>query len=308
MKKFAIAIHAGAENMKKSEVSPEKEKAYRDGLSEALNAGWRVLKKGGTAVDAVETAVRSLEDNPLFNAGKGAALTELGENKMDAAIMDGKDMNAGACSNVQQVKNPISLARAIMEKTKHVYLTSDGAMDFAREQELTLKPIPYFQEEERIKEWEKQHEKEKKKPEARAKLRVDTVGAVALDQDGNLAAATSTGGLTNQMNGRVGDSPIIGAGTYANSEVVAVSCTGEGEEIMRSVLAHEVYALMKYKGLSVQEAVDEAVDMYKKKIGGDKGIIAMDPNGEVGMVYNCNLMFRGFRQGGDDPVVRIWED
>ena len=298
---FAIVIHGGAEDKTREDIGPEKEAAYREGLNNALMAGWHILNEGGTALDAVEAAVRSLEDNALFNASKGGALTIDGKHQFDAAIMDGKTLKAGSVAGVEQVKNPITLARTIMEKTEHVMIGGEGAKKFAQEQGLALEPDNYFTTPEKVEDLEK----EKKEKAGKSK---DTVGAVALDKHGNLAAATSTGGLTGQYNGRIGDSPIIGAGTYANNEVCAVSCTGDGESIIRATVAHEVYALIKYQNLSVTEASQKAIKMYKDKIEKDKNLIAITPQGDIALAYETQLMFRGYRQGTDEPFIAIWED
>lgn len=230
---WAIAIHGGAENKNREEISESKQAAYEQGLENALMAGWRILHGGGSAVAAVEAAVRSMENNPLFNAARGGSLSQDKSNEFDAAIMDGKTMQAGAVAGVKHVKHPITLAKTIMQQSKHVLLCATGAEKFAREHNLELKADPYFKTEEKEKAL-----KEAQKEEAT--FGNDTVGAVALDKEGNLAAATSTGGLVNQYPGRVGDSPIIGSGTYANNEVCAISCTGDGEGIMRANVAHEV--------------------------------------------------------------------
>jgi beta-aspartyl-peptidase (threonine type) len=299
---FVIVIHAGAENKSREEVGPEKEKAYRQGLHEALAAGWEILNRGGTAVEAVEGAVRSLEDNPLFNAGRGGALTQTGKTTFDAAIMDGENLNTGAVMGVKNVKNPITLARTIMEKSDHVALSGQGALAFAKEEELELMPNPYFLTTEKVEELEKKQKREL------GELARDTVGAVALDKAGNLAAATSTGGLTGQYDGRIGDSPLIGCGTYANNEVCAVSCTGDGESIIRAVIAHEVYALVKYKGLSIADAARQARESYRDKVEKDMNLIALTPAGDIALEYETQLMFRGYRRGQDLPFVAIWED
>lgn len=299
---FTIVIHGGAEDKTREDLGPEKEAGYRKGLQEALGAGWQVLNNGGTAVEAVEAAIRVMEDNELFNAGKGGALTADYENQFDAAIMDGKTLEAGSVAGVQNVKNPITLARAIMENSKHVTIGSEGAKEFAKKEHLELKSDNYFRTEEKVEEVNK--EKRQELQEATK----DTVGAVALDKYGNLAAGTSTGGLTNQLNGRIGDSPLIGCGTYANNEAVAISCTGDGESITRGVTAHEVYALLKYKGLPLKEACAQACSIYPENIKKDRNLIALTPTGEIALQYQTKLMFRGYRIGQQEPFVAIWED
>ncbi|GEO03423.1 isoaspartyl peptidase/L-asparaginase [Adhaeribacter aerolatus] len=300
---FAIVIHGGAEDKSRAEIGPEKEAGYRKGLADALEAGWNILNNGGSAVEAVEAAVRSMEDNPLFNAARGGALTIEGEHQFDAAIMDGKTLQAGSVAGVKSVKYPISLARAIMERSEHVILSGEGAKAFAKKEKLELvQNDSYFTTAEKVEELEK--EKEQKLEE----VTKDTVGAVALDKQGNLAAATSTGGLTGQHKGRIGDSPLIGCGTYANNEVCAVSCTGDGESITRAVIAHEVYALMKYKELPIAEAARQAREMYHDKIEKDRNLVAIDPQGNIALEYETQLMFRGYRQNNQEPFVAIWED
>lgn len=299
---FVIVIHGGAEDQSREEVGPEKEKAYRQGLHEALQAGWEILHRGGTAVEAVEGAVRRLEDNPLFNASRGAALSESGKAAFDAAIMDGSTLQAGVVLGVQNVKNPITLARTIMEKSKYVALAGDGALAFAKEKQLEVMPDTYFLSPEKMEALEKKLRQQQDDP-AR-----DTVGAVALDKAGNLAAATSTGGLTGQHDGRIGDSPMVGCGTYANNEVCAVSCTGDGESLIRAITAAEVYALVKYKGLSIAEAARQARETYPDKFQKDRNLIALSPKGEIALEYETKLMFRGYRRGQDPPFVAIWED
>ncbi|WP_034256634.1 isoaspartyl peptidase/L-asparaginase family protein [Adhaeribacter aquaticus] len=299
---FVLVIHGGAEDKTREDISPEKEAGYRKGLEEALDAGYQILKAGGSAIDAVEAAVISMENNPLFNAGKGGALTIKESHEFDAAIMDGKTLHAGGVAGVKSVKNPIKLARTIMEKSEHVLIGGDGATAFAKEHNLQIVPEAYFTTEEKLEDVKKQKQNQLKHTSK------DTVGAVALDIHGNLAAATSTGGLTGQHEGRIGDSPIIGCGTYANNEVCAVSCTGDGESIIRGTVAHEVYALVKYKGLSITEAAAQAIRLYKDKIEKDRNLIALTPNGDIAMEFETELMFRGYRKGDEAPYIAIWED
>lgn len=288
--------------MKPGELSPEEEAAQRKGLAEALQAGWKILHRGGAALDAVEAVVRNLEDNEHFNAGRGSGLTQQGEVKMDAAIMDGRTLQAGAVSAVPYVQNPISLARAVMAHSPHVCLSDLGALELALEQGLPIKAPSYFLTEKTRRQWLEivQHEG--------AEAMHDTVGAVALDQAGNLAVATSTGGIEGQLKGRVGDSPVLGGGTYASNEACAVSCTGDGEVIMRGALAHEVYALVKYKGLPLAEACQAALNLRDDELKGDKGMIAIDKAGNIALEFNCNLMRRAYRVGDGEPVVAMWKD
>ncbi|GAB2532407.1 isoaspartyl peptidase/L-asparaginase family protein [Rufibacter soli] len=301
-KNWGIALHGGAENKTKEDISEAKQAAYEQGLENALIAGWRILNEGGSAIDAVEAAVKSMENNKLFNAARGGSLAQDESIEFDAAIMDGKTMKAGAVAGVKHVKHPITLAKTIMQKSKHVLLCATGAEEFAREYELEMKPYTYFVTEEKEKEL-----KEAKKEEDVAGGH-DTVGAVALDKDGNLAAATSTGGLVNQLPGRIGDSPIIGSGTYANNEVCAVSCTGDGEGIMRANTAHEVYAHMKYQGLSLKEASQAAMTLYKDRIEGERNFVAMDKDGNVEFSFETNLMFRACKKGDNPSYVAVWKD
>jgi beta-aspartyl-peptidase (threonine type) len=301
MSKYAIVIHAGAETLAPESVSPEKEKQFREGLEQALKAGYDVLEKGGSALDAVEAAVKSMENFPLFNAGRGANLNKQGETAFDAAIMDGESLKAGAICSTRYVKHPVSLARAVMQESEHVLLTAEGAEEFAMSQRLEMEEPSYFITDEKAKEWIEEVEEQLTEQH-------DTVGAVAVDKDGNVAAATSTGGLTFQDKGRVGDSPIIGGGTFAHNDYCAVSCTGEGEQIMRGALAHEVYAMVKYAGETLQDACDKATKVDDDKLQGDKGIIAISPAGEVAIAFNTNQMKRAYRVEGGEPVVAVWKD
>ena len=300
MKKFTIAIHGGAESVKKGELDKEKEEKYREGIKNALKDGYDVLEKGGSALDAVEAAVKSMEDNPVFNAGRGGSLTKRGEVEFDAAVMDGKTLLTGATAGVRYVKNPVSLAKVILQRSDYAMLIGTGAEEYALRYRLELMDPEYFVTPEKDRAW-----REKQQEQLNAEH--DTVGAIALDINGNLAVATSTGGLTDQLKGRVGDSPMIGGGTYANNEVCAVTCTGKGEVIIRGVLAHEVYALMKYAGNSVQAAAEKAVKLYDDKLQGDKGIVAMDPEGNIGFAFNTGFMKRGYWDADGEPYVALWE-
>ena len=303
MSTYALVIHGGAVTMKPGQLSPEEEAAQREGLGQALHAGWEILHRGGPALDAVEAAVRSLEANEHFNAGRGSGLTQQGEAQMDAAIMDGATLQAGAVSSVRYVEHPISLARAVMEGSPHVYLSGEGALELALELGLPLKSPSHFLTPKTQQEWLESKQQDPAPPAGH-----DTVGAVALDQAGNLAVATSTGGIEGQLKGRVGDSPVLGGGTYASNEACAVSCTGDGEAIVRGALAHEVYALVKYKGLPVAEACQAAINLHDDKLRGDKGMIAIDKDGNIALEFNCNLMRRAYRVGQGEPVVAMWED
>ena len=287
--KFGMVIHGGAGTIERSEMTPESEKAHRAGLQEALRAGYDVLQRGGASLDAVEAAIRVLEDNPLFNAGKGAVFDHDGVNELDASIMDGKTLRAGAVAALQHIRNPISLARLVMEKSPHVMLEDAGAEAFAKKAGIPMVDQKYFYTDER---WQALQKVKASSTPPADKDRHGTVGAVALDQAGNLAAGTSTGGTTNKQFGRIGDSPIIGAGTYANNRTCAVSCTGDGEYFIRAVVAHDVSAMMEYKGMSVQEAAQAALAKVGK-LGGTGGLIALDKDGNFAMPFNTSGMYRG---------------
>jgi beta-aspartyl-peptidase (threonine type) len=301
MSRIALAIHGGAGTIAPELMTPLREKAYREALELALRRGHGVLEKGGAALDAVEAAVRALEDSPHFNAGKGSVFNADGQHEMDASLMNGSDLRAGAVAGVQNVKNPISLARRVMDHSNHVLISGNGAFEFAHQQKVELEDDQYFFDQFRYDQWKEtvgtdvyqldHSDKEKK---------FGTVGAVALDASGHLAAATSTGGMTNKKWQRVGDSPIIGAGTYANDETCAVSCTGHGESFIRAVAAHDVHALMAYKGVSLAEAVRIVVHEKLPPLDGDGGLIAVDRNGNIVLDFNCSGMYRG--QVGADGV------
>jgi len=296
---FGLVIHGGAGTITKENMSPEKEAAYIKKLAEALKTGYEILDKGGSSMDAVEATIRIMEDSPLFNAGKGAVYTGAGTNELDASIMDGNSLQAGAVAGVKTVKNPISAARKVMEETWHVLLSGEGADAFAKEQGLDIVPNVYFQTEERFKSLMKAKEKEA--------MKHGTVGCVALDKQGNLAAGTSTGGLTNKMWGRVGDSPIIGAGTYANNETCGVSGTGQGEYFIRGSVAYDIAAQMEYRRKTVKEAAQSVMDKLTNR-GGTGGIVAMDKKGNIAMPFNTEGMYRGYYLQGGDLTVKIYGD
>lgn len=316
MKQFAIAIHGGAGAIPRSGMGPEKEKDFNKGLEEALLAGDKILSSGGNALDAVEAAVNKLEDNPLFNAGRGAVFTNSGANEMDASIMDGKNLMAGAVTGVKNVKNPISLAKAVMENSEHVFLSGLGAMEFAEKMKLEFAPDEYFFVQERYDQLLHAKEFDQvvldhgiiKGNEGTPNSKKGTVGAVALDIYGNIAAATSTGGMTNKKFGRVGDSPIIGAGTYANNNTCAISCTGHGEFFIRSVVAYDISCLMEYKGLSLKQACDIVVYQKLVKIGGEGGLIAIDAKGNIEMPFNSEGMYRAMRKSGGKSFTGIYKE
>jgi beta-aspartyl-peptidase (threonine type) len=302
---YAIAIHGGAGAMPRATLSAERERRYREGLEAALDAGYALLEHGGTSLDAVAAAVRMLEDDPVFNAGHGAALTRDGAAELDAAIMDGRQMRAGAVASVRHVKNPIDLARRVMEKSRHVLLVGAGAEEFALEEQFVLVPNHYFRTAERLEQLQFEQRGERVSdlvPPAPQ----GTVGAVARDAHGNLAAATSTGGLTNKRPGRVGDSPIIGAGTYAKNGVCAVSATGHGEYFIRAVAAHHVCAAVEYRGLTLAQAVDEMLHQVLRGLGGDGGLIAVDKNGALVLDFSTEGMFRGARAADGRREIAIY--
>lgn len=301
---YAIAIHGGAGTLPRAAMTPERDQAYRAGLAAALDAGYAVLDGGGTSLDAVTTAVRILEDDPLFNAGRGAVLTAGGIAELDASIMDGRTLAAGAVAGLRHVRNPIELARAVMEHSSHVMLIGSGAEEFALERGMAPVPNEYFHTEAR------RLQLQRALPGADAPVNelsaLGTVGAVALDQGGNLAAATSTGGMTAKRYGRVGDSPIIGAGTYADNASCAVSATGHGEYFIRTVVAHDICARVAYAGATLAEAADAVVMDRLRQMGGEGGIIAIDAHGNVVMPFNSEGMFRGARSADGRREIAIY--
>jgi beta-aspartyl-peptidase (threonine type) len=314
MKTYGIAIHGGAGTILKTTMTPEKEKAYVHGIEEALVEGECILSRGGSALDAVVGAVRKMEDYPLFNAGRGSVFTHDGRNEMDACIMDGKDLRAGAVAGVHNVKNPIVLARAVMEKSEHVLLVGEGAVQFAMQMNLEFEKDDYFFVQQRYEQLQfakgvhqtiLDHTAETAVEEEK---KMGTVGAVALDVHGNIAAATSTGGMTNKRWGRVGDSAIVGAGTYANNRTCAVSCTGHGEFFLRAVVAHDISCLMEYKGLSLKEACHLVVNTKLVNFGGEGGLIAIDAYGNIEMPFNSEGMYRGMKKSNCPMYIDIYKD
>jgi beta-aspartyl-peptidase (threonine type) len=320
--KPALVIHGGAGTIDRSKMTPEKEKAYREGLANALKVGWEVLQAGGSALDATEAAVRSMEDNPLFNAGRGAVFTSAGINEMDASTMEGKTMRAGAVANVHHVKNPVMLARKLLDKAERppgsdprsgpVLLVGEGAEAFAKENGIELVDAKYFFTQER---WDSLQRLKAKQAEAAHTgkqyiisddERHGTVGAVAVDRDGNLAASTSTGGMTNKPPGRLGDSPILGAGTWANNATCAVSCTGDGEYFIRAAVAHTVSDLMELRGMTVQQAAEKALKRAHD-LGGEGGLIAIDKAGNHALPFNSTGMYRGYIDADGKPLVDIYK-
>lgn len=303
---YAIVIHGGAGTILKENMSPEKEAAYLKVLNEALDIGEGILKKGGTSLEAVEKTIMHMEDSPLFNSGKGAVFTNAGTNELDASIMEGATQNAGAVGGVKTVKNPIRAAIAVMQNSEHVMLTGDGADQFAKEQGLDIVDNSYFRTERR---WESLQRIKKKEAEADKHLlensesKHGTVGCVALDKNGNLCAGTSTGGMTNKRWGRVGDSPIIGAGTYADNATCGVSCTGHGEYFIRYAVAHDVSARMAYLNEPIETAADHVINKTLVEKGGSGGLIALDTNGNVAMPFNSKGMYRGYAKPGERVVL-----
>lgn len=307
---MTMVVHGGAGTISRTSMTPERERAYREKLTEALHAGLGVLQNGGAALDAVEAAVRVLEDSPLFNAGKGAVFTSEGKNELDACIMDGRTLEAGAVGSVTTIRNPISAARAVMEKSDHVLLVGRGAELFAAQNGIEIVQPEYFFDQKRwddlLKEKEAQDAR-RSRPQA-PPGRFGTVGALALDAQGNLAAGTSTGGLTNKMHGRVGDSPVVGAGNYANNATCAVSGTGQGEYFMRLLVAYDVSALMEHGGMSVEAAANKVVHEKLTGLGGLGGIIALDNAGNVSMPFNTEGMYRGWVKGDGEAHVMMYKD
>lgn len=315
MANFTIVIHGGAGTILKEDMTPELEAAYLKGLQQALDISYAVLEEGGTAVNAVKAALVLLEDNVLFNAGRGAVFTKKGVQEMDAAIMDGIDLSAGAVAGVRNVRNPIELATEVMRNSNHVFLSGKGANDFAIKQGIKLEPDEYFFSQFRYDQWKAIRDSDNYSldhthhhlEELMRDKKFGTVGAVACDQQGNLAGATSTGGMTNKKYGRIGDSPMIGAGTYANNKTCAISCTGHGEMFIRSVAAYDVSCLMEYKGMSLQDAMHRVVNEKLVQIQGEGGMIGVDAQGNAAMVFNSAGMYRGTKNSTGLNEVSIYK-
>lgn len=303
---YTIVIHGGAGNITPAMMNATQEKEYRDGLKEALDAGYEQLSKGGNALDAVSAAIVVLENNPIFNAGRGSVFTKKGLHEMDAAIMDGKTLNAGAVAGVRNIKNPILLAKEVMLHSGHVFLSGKGAAEFAIKQGMDMTPDEYFFNKMRYDQWveirdsdyyQLDHKEDNLKGVApNTDHKFGTVGAVAYDEHGNIAAGTSTGGMTNKRFGRIGDSPVIGSGTYANNATCGISCTGHGEYFLRAVVAYDVSCLMEYKGLKLAEACATVIKDKLKKLGGEGGLIALDSHGNHEFCFNSGGMYRGVRK------------
>jgi beta-aspartyl-peptidase (threonine type) len=315
MGRYTLVIHGGAGTILKQDMTPELEAAYYSGLQEALDAGYAVLEEGGSAINAIKAALVFLEDNVLFNAGRGSVFTKKGVQEMDAAIMDGKTLAAGAIAGVRNVRNPIELATEVMRNSNHVFLSGKGANDFAIKQGIKLEPDEYFFSQFRYDQWKKIRDSDnysldhthQQLEELMRDKKFGTVGAVACDQDGNLAAATSTGGMTNKKYGRIGDSPIIGAGTYANNATCAISGTGHGEMFIRCVAAYDVSALMQYRNYSLQQAMDHVVNEKLISIGGEGGLIGVDGAGIPAMLFNSAGMYRAMRSSDGSSDVAIYK-
>jgi len=312
---YTLVIHGGAGTILKDEMTPGLEKAYMDGLNQALQVGFAVLEEGGTAVNAVKASLVLLEDHVLFNAGRGAVFTKKGVQEMDAAIMDGKSLEAGAVAGVRNVRNPIELATEVMRNSNHVFLSGKGANDFAIKQGVKLEPDEYFFSQFRYDQWKSIRDSDTYSldhthhhlEELMRDKKFGTVGAVACDQHGHLAAATSTGGMTNKKYGRIGDSPLIGAGTYANDATCAISCTGHGEMFIRAVASYDVSCLMEYSQLSLQEAMDRVVNTKLKQLNGEGGMIGVDGKGNHAMIFNSAGMYRAVKNSDNFSQVLIYQ-
>ncbi len=307
---YAMVIHGGAGTIKRENMTAEKEAAFRKALKGALEVGQGILSKGGSSIDAVEKVINYMEDIPLFNAGKGAVFTNNEENELDASIMNGADLNAGAVGGVKIIKNPISAARAVLEKSDHVLLVGEGAETFAKEQNIQIVPKDYFKTEHRLESLQNAMKKEQTNGSLwyeEADYKYGTVGCVALDKNGNIVAGTSTGGMTNKRYNRIGDSPIIGAGTYANNATCGVSCTGHGEFFIRYAVAHDVSAMMEYGKVSLEEATEKIINDKLVKAGGSGGLVALDKNGNIAMSFNSSGMYRGYVTP-EENYVAIYKD
>jgi beta-aspartyl-peptidase (threonine type) len=315
MQPYSLVIHGGAGTILKADMTPELEIAYKTALQEALHAGYAILEQQGTATDAVKAAIVVMEDNLLFNAGRGSVFTREGIQEMDAAIMNGKSLQAGAVAGVRNIKNPILLADAVMVNSDHVFLCGKGANDFALMQGMKMEPDEYFFSTFRYDQWKAMGDSDAyaldhSKKETAGLLKekkFGTVGAVACDAMGNIAAATSTGGMTNKNFGRIGDTPVIGAGTYANNNTCAISCTGHGEPFIKAVAAYDVSCLIEYKGMSLQDAMNEVVNIKLIKLQGEGGMIGVDATGNAAMVFNSEGMYRAMKKSTGDEVVCIYK-
>lgn len=304
--KIALALHGGAGTILRSTMTPELQQQYETALAAALDAGYGILDHGGSSIDAVEATVRSLEDFPLFNAARGAVFNHEGAHEMDAAIMNGMNLDCGAVAGVNGIRNPVSLARAVMEQSEHVLLAGKAAEVFAQSHRFVLEGSEYFFTEQRFRQWQEAVQEDRVQLDHSDK-KFGTVGAVAVDASGNLAAATSTGGMTNKKWGRIGDSPIIGAGTWASNDTCAVSCTGHGEYFIKAVVGHDIHCLMLYKGLTLQQACDTVVHDKLVKIGGEGGLVAVDAAGNIAMPFNSEGMYRACRDSEGRNDISIYK-
>ena len=316
MQKISLAIHGGAGTIVKKDMTPELEKAYLQGLSDALAAGYAILEKGGSASHAVTAATVTMEDNLLFNAGRGSVFTKKGVQEMDASIMNGEDLAAGAVAGVRNVRNPIELAAQVMRNSDHVFLSGEGGNEFALKQGIKLEPDEFFFSQFRYDQWKQMRDSDNysldHSNDAVEKLmrnkKFGTVGAVACDVNGNIAAATSTGGMTNKKYGRIGDTAMIGSGTYANNKTCAISCTGHGEIFIKAVAAYDVSCLIEYKGFTLQEAMNEVVNVKLKKMEGEGGMIGVDAKGNMALLFNSAGMYRGARSSDGTNFESIYKD
>ena len=314
IKKYVIAIHGGAGTILRTNMTNEIEQKYKMALNESILAGENILLNSGLAIDAVEASIRSLENNPLFNAGRGSVFSNEGEHEMDASIMNGKDLMAGAIAGVKNVKNPITLAKSVMQHSNHVFMAGQGAEVFAKQLNIEMAPNEYFFEQMRYDQLIQAKSNDRIELDhvdnkfENGEKKFGTVGAVALDVFGNISAGTSTGGMTNKKHGRVGDTPIIGAGTYANNQTCAVSCTGHGEFFIRSVVAYDISCLIEYKGFSLKEACNLVVKDKLVKIGGEGGLIALDARGNIELCFNSEGMYRASKKSDEDVYLGIYRD
>jgi beta-aspartyl-peptidase (threonine type) len=315
MQRFTIVIHGGAGTILRAHMTAELEKAYLKGMQDAVDAGFKILQSGGSSMDAVIAATTALEDNILFNAGRGSVFTRKGLHEMDASIMEGKSLAAGAVAGVKNIRNPVKLAAEVLYHSNHVFLSGDGANDFAINRGLKLEPDHYFFSQFRYDQWKAMRDSDnfsldhshQQVEELMKDKKFGTVGAVACDQSGTIAAATSTGGMTNKQFGRIGDTPVIGSGTYANNKTCAISCTGHGEPFIRAVAAYDVSCLMEYRGYTLQQACDEVVFVKLIALDGEGGLIAVDANGTPAMVFNSAGMYRAVRSSDGSSEMAIYK-
>jgi L-asparaginase / beta-aspartyl-peptidase len=316
MQKFSIVVHGGAGTILKEDMTPELEKAYMQAMQDAINAGYAVLEEGGNAVNAVKAACVTLEDNLLFNAGRGSVFTKKGVQEMDAAIMEGLHLGAGAVAGLRNVRNPIELATEVMLNSNHVFLSGKGANDFALKQGVKLEPDEFFFSQFRYDQWKAIRDSDNYSldhthqglEELMKDKKFGTIGAAACDVHGNIAAGTSTGGMTNKKYGRIGDSPIIGSGTYANNKTCGISCTGHGEIFIKAVAAYDVSCLMEYKGMTLQQAMNEVVHVKLINMQGEGGMIGVDAKGNTAMVFNSAGMYRAMKNNSGENHIAIYKD